>query len=126
MATLYIFYIKSNIRLLIFDFLFTGRSHDRHFKLFRLGQKSSAGIKTFAESGKTDTLEEQSQGEGGVYDEFTAPPVTSGVGRTETDFFVDGNHSKVNKTFVDCCAMGLLNKNNYSFILLIIKCFIIN
>ncbi|XP_056642503.1 spondin-2 [Diorhabda sublineata] len=72
-----------------------GRSHDKSFTLFRLGQKSSAGIKEFAETGRSELLEEQSQGEGGVYDEFNAPPIPSGVGRTETEFFVDGNHSKV-------------------------------
>ncbi|KAJ8918015.1 hypothetical protein NQ315_011468, partial [Exocentrus adspersus] len=71
------------------------RSHDKSFILFRLGQKSSAGVKAFAETGRSDVLEEQSQGEGGIYDEFNAPPITSGVGRTEAEFFVDGNHSRV-------------------------------
>ncbi|XP_018565366.1 spondin-2 [Anoplophora glabripennis] len=72
-----------------------GRSHDKSFTLFRLGQKSSAGVKSFAETGRSDLLEEQSQGEGGIYDEFNAPPIISGVGRTEAEFFVDGNHSRV-------------------------------
>lgn len=72
-----------------------GRSHDKSFKLFRLGQRSSAGVKVFAETGRSDVLEEQSQGEGGIYDEFNAPPITMGVGRTEAEFFVDGNHSRV-------------------------------
>ncbi|CAH1155035.1 unnamed protein product [Phaedon cochleariae] len=49
----------------------------------------------FVETGRSDVLEEQSQGEGGVYDEFNAPPVPTGAGRTEAEFFVDGNHSKV-------------------------------
>lgn len=75
--------------------LFTGRSHDKSFTLFRLGQKSSVGVRSFAETGRSDLLEEQSQGEGGIYDEFNAPPITSGVGRTEAEFFVDGNHSRV-------------------------------
>lgn len=44
-------------------------------------------------------LEQQSQGEDGVYDEFNAPPITSGVGRTEAEFFVDGNHSRVCRTY---------------------------
>ena len=53
-------------------------------------------MKAFAETGRSDVLEEQSQGEGGIYDEFNAPPITTGVGRTEAEFFVDGNHSRVN------------------------------
>lgn len=72
-----------------------GRSHDKSFTLFRLGKKSSPGVKAFAETGRSDMLEEQSQGEGGIYDEFNAPPILSGVGRTEAEFFVDGNHSRV-------------------------------
>lgn len=80
--------------ILIFS-LVSGRSHDKTFTMFRLGQKSSAGVKAFAETGRTDLLEQQSQGEDGVYDEFNAPPITTGVGRTEAEFFVDGNHSRV-------------------------------
>ncbi|KAF7278441.1 hypothetical protein GWI33_008403 [Rhynchophorus ferrugineus] len=72
-----------------------GRSHDKSYVLFRLGKKSSAGVKAFAETGRSDLLEQHGQGDGGVYDEFNAPPITSGVGRTEAEFFVDGNHSKV-------------------------------
>ncbi|KAL3278678.1 hypothetical protein HHI36_016215, partial [Cryptolaemus montrouzieri] len=72
-----------------------GRSHDKSFTLFRLGQKSSPGVKTFAETGRSDLLEQQSQGEGGIYDEFNAPSIPQGVGRTEAEFFVDGNHSRV-------------------------------
>lgn len=57
--------------------------------------KSSAGVKAFAETGRSDLMEGQSQGDGGVYDEFNAPPINVGVGRTEAEFFVDGNHSRV-------------------------------
>ena len=49
----------------------------------------------FAEDGRSDTLDAQSQGEGGVYDEFNAPPIFTGQGKTEAEFFVDGNHSRV-------------------------------
>lgn len=72
-----------------------GRSHNGSYVLFRLGRKASAGLKIFAEDGASDALDAQSQGEGGVYDEFNAPPITSGEGRTEAEFFVDGNHSRV-------------------------------
>ncbi|GFG41022.1 hypothetical protein Cfor_06792, partial [Coptotermes formosanus] len=71
------------------------RSHNKSFVLFRLGTRASSGVKTFAETGRTDVLEEQTQGEGGVYDEFNAPPISTGAGRTEAEFFVDGNHSRV-------------------------------
>ncbi|KAH1012368.1 hypothetical protein HUJ05_011539 [Dendroctonus ponderosae] len=73
----------------------SGKSHDKSFILFRLGMKSSAGVKAFAETGRSDLMEGQSQGDGGVYDEFNAPPINIGVGRTEAEFFVDGNHSRV-------------------------------
>jgi len=72
-----------------------GRSHDKSYVLFRLGQMASEGLKVFAESGGSDTLDAQSQGEGGVYDEFNAPPITQGEGKSEAEFFVDGNHSRV-------------------------------
>ena len=72
-----------------------GRSHDKSYVLFRMGQTASDGLKVFAESGRSDTLDAQSQGEGGVYDEFNAPPITLGEGRSEAEFFVDGNHSRV-------------------------------
>ncbi|XP_021913714.1 uncharacterized protein LOC110826907 [Zootermopsis nevadensis] len=75
--------------------LYGGRSHNKSFVLFRLGTRASNGVKTFAETGRTDVLEEQTQGEGGVYDEFNAPPISTGSGRTEAEFFVDGNHSRV-------------------------------
>lgn len=91
----------------------SGRSHDKSFTLFRLKTKSSAGVKAFAETGRTDVLEEQSQGEGGIYDEFNAPPIASGVGRTEAEFFVDGNHSRVSRFLVKSektdCTRGIVN-----------------
>lgn len=72
-----------------------GRSHDKSHVLFRVGELSSSGVKAFAETGHSDILDEQSQGEGGVYDEFIAPPIKTGAGRSEAEFFVDGNHSRV-------------------------------
>lgn len=59
-------------------------------------------MKAFAETARSDLLEQQSQGEGGIYDEFNAPPITSGVGRTEAEFFVDGNHSRVSSLGLNC------------------------
>jgi hypothetical protein len=79
----------------VFVYVCAGRSHNKSFVLFRLGTRASNGVKTFAVTGRTDVLEEQTQGEGGVYDEFNAPPIGMGAGRTEAEFFVDGNHSRV-------------------------------
>lgn len=76
-------------------FLLAGRSHDKSFSLFRIGESASDGLKLFCETGQTDGLEAQSQGAGGVYDEFGAPAISSGVGSSRTEFFVDGNHTKV-------------------------------
>lgn len=74
---------------------FTGRSHNKSYILYRLNHKATEGFKSFVENGRSDYLDTQSQGEGGIYDEFNAPPILSGEGRTETEFFVDGNHSRV-------------------------------
>lgn len=72
-----------------------GRSHNTSFTLYRIGQLANAALKSFAETGKSDDLDEQSQGANGVFDEFSAPAIPSSTGRTETEFFVDGNHSRV-------------------------------
>ncbi|XP_065210960.1 spondin-2 [Planococcus citri] len=72
-----------------------GRSHGKTYYLFRIGKKSSNGMKTFAETGKDDNLNNIGQGENDVYDVFNAPAITTGSGRTETQFMVDGNHSLV-------------------------------
>ncbi|XP_046643296.1 uncharacterized protein LOC124328524 isoform X3 [Daphnia pulicaria] len=72
-----------------------GRSHDSSYTLFRISQASTEGFKEFTETGRSDTLDAQSQGEGGIFDEFNAPPVTAGEGKTEAEFFVDSNHSRV-------------------------------
>nr|CAD7257081.1 unnamed protein product [Timema shepardi] len=74
--------------------LWLGRSHDGSFVLFRLGTRASSGVKLFAETGSADLLERLGQGDGGVMDEFLAPAVSAGGGRTEATFFVDGNHSR--------------------------------
>jgi len=91
--------LSSFDRIEIFPFVFsqtpTGRSHNSSFHLFRKNQKASEGLKNFAETGTSAVLDELSQGEGGIYDEFNAPLIPHGIGRTEAEFFVDGNHSRV-------------------------------
>ena len=59
-----------------------GRSHNKSYTLYQLNQKATEGLKLFAENGRSDYLDTQSQGEGG---------------KTEAEFFVDGNHSRVRK-----------------------------
>ncbi|KAK4321462.1 hypothetical protein Pmani_007722, partial [Petrolisthes manimaculis] len=72
------------------------RTHDPSFHLFRVGEEATEGLKRFAEKGETEGLETSSQGGGGgVLDDFSAPPIPKGVGVTKTQFFVDGNHSRV-------------------------------
>ncbi|XP_049872518.1 spondin-2 [Pectinophora gossypiella] len=68
-----------------------GASHDRAYTLFRLGRRVSPAVRQFAETGRSDAL-----GSGpGRLDMFDAPAITQGSGRTEAEFFVDGNHSRV-------------------------------
>lgn len=59
--------------------------------LFRLGRKVSSPVRQLAESGRSDALGSGS----GTFDVFGAPAIGQGAGRTEGQFFVDGNHSRV-------------------------------
>ncbi|KPI95849.1 Spondin-2 [Papilio xuthus] len=68
-----------------------GVSHNRQYVLFRLGRRVSPPVRQFAESGHSEGL---SSGPG-TMDVFTAPAISQGAGRTEAEFFVDGNHSRV-------------------------------
>ncbi|XP_054260849.1 spondin-2 isoform X2 [Macrosteles quadrilineatus] len=69
-----------------------GKSHGSSYSLFRLSQKASPGVKAFSETGRSDLLEAPGPG---VFDEFVAPAIPSGAGRTEAQFFLDGNNSRV-------------------------------
>ena len=88
-------------------FLVAGRSHDKSFALFHIGEAASDGLKLFCETGQTDDLEGQSQVAGGVYDGFSAPAISSGVGSSRTQFFVDGNHTKVGAPVVAVRFCGM-------------------
>ncbi|XP_073996424.1 spondin-2-like [Rhodnius prolixus] len=70
-----------------------GMSHDKKWSLFRVGSPVNNQVKTFAETGRWEVTE--GQGSPGLLDQFTGPPVPSGQGRTEAQFFLDGNHSMV-------------------------------
>ncbi|KAK8741129.1 hypothetical protein OTU49_002509, partial [Cherax quadricarinatus] len=72
-----------------------GLSHDKNYVLFRAGEVADNALKTFAETGRSDLIDQHAQGENGVLDAFNTPPITEGVGIAETHFFVDGNHSRV-------------------------------
>jgi len=74
-----------------------GRTHDSGFSLYRLGSFASPGLKKFAETGNSDIIDTFAQGRTGVCDAFTAAPILEGVGQAETQFFADGNHSKVSR-----------------------------
>ncbi|KAK9509472.1 hypothetical protein O3M35_006782 [Rhynocoris fuscipes] len=68
-------------------------SHEKTRTLFRIGSRVTSQVKTFAETGRWEVTE--GQGSPGLLDQFTGPPVPSGQGRTEAQFFLDGNHSLV-------------------------------
>ncbi|XP_034103911.1 uncharacterized protein LOC117567796 [Drosophila albomicans] len=99
-----------------------GRTHNANYALYHIGQPATAGVKQFAETGKTEQLDsnageqqqqtmqaagqahtqkqQPSQGfasgtERSVFDEFTMPAIQLGAGRSEAKVFVDSNHSLV-------------------------------
>lgn len=75
----------------------SGRSHDANFNLFSLGQPATPALKTFAETGRSDGLEQQSgaSAAGSVLDEFALPAIAAGTGRSEGRLFVDANRTLV-------------------------------
>ncbi|CAL8077806.1 unnamed protein product [Orchesella dallaii] len=72
-----------------------GRTHNSSYSLYRIGGMASQGLKRFAETSSSDVLDETAQGSTGVLDAFNGAPITAGVGLSETQFFVDGNHTMV-------------------------------
>ncbi|GFU57473.1 spondin-2 [Trichonephila clavipes] len=79
---------------------YLSRSHNSSGILWRLGKIASDSMKSFVETGKTDMLIRESvQQKKGVLSEFFAPPVTQGVGTTDSKFFVDASHDKVRFCF---------------------------
>ncbi|XP_022251715.1 spondin-2-like [Limulus polyphemus] len=73
-----------------------GCAHNDYFSLWTLGGVASDGLKMFVETGTSDDLiDGHSQGKEGVLDVFSAPAISTGVGETEVNVFLDGNHTKV-------------------------------
>lgn len=75
--------------------------------MFREGATASEAVRVFAKTGRSDKLDDGGGGgEGGneetVLDTFVAPSVASGAARTQTQFFVDGNHSRVSDCRTGC------------------------
>ena len=81
-----------------------GYSHSPDYSpLYSVGSIVSEGVREFAETGTTDTLEkevakdtiEKEAAGNNFLDAILAPPIEQGVGETSTNVFVDTNHTKV-------------------------------
>ncbi|XP_050543601.1 spondin-1 isoform X2 [Daktulosphaira vitifoliae] len=62
--------------------------------MFREGSPASEGVRMFAKTGRSDKLDDGG-GDEIILDTFTAPSALTGAARTQAQFFVDGNHSRV-------------------------------
>eukprot|EP00092_Neocalanus_flemingeri_P025712 GFUD01027876.1.p1 GENE.GFUD01027876.1~~GFUD01027876.1.p1 ORF type:complete len:470 (+),score=125.50 GFUD01027876.1:94-1503(+) len=62
--------------------------------LFSIGSAVSEGVRLFAETGATDTLDLEAANKT-FLDAIISPPIKQGVGETTTTIFVDTNHTKV-------------------------------
>jgi len=81
-----------------------GYSHSPDYSpLYSVGSIVSEGVREFAETGATDTLEKEVAKDtieketvgNNFLDAIIAPPIEQGVGETSTNVFVDTNHTKV-------------------------------
>eukprot|EP00092_Neocalanus_flemingeri_P019836 GFUD01021487.1.p1 GENE.GFUD01021487.1~~GFUD01021487.1.p1 ORF type:complete len:476 (+),score=137.91 GFUD01021487.1:85-1512(+) len=62
--------------------------------LFSIGSTVSEGVRQFAETGSTDTLDLEATNKT-FLDTIISPPIGQGEGETTTTIFVDTNHTKV-------------------------------
>lgn len=72
-----------------------GRAHSQYFVLWRKGTKASPALKKFVELGQSTLLEKQTQGKGGIVDDFSLPAISSGTGTASATFFLNSWHPKV-------------------------------
>ncbi|CAH1726796.1 spondin-2 isoform X1 [Aphis gossypii] len=83
-----------------------GRSHSRGYTMFREGTPASESVRMFAKTGRSDKLDDGSgesfngrngggDAEDTILNTFVAPSVSTGAAWTQSQFFVDGNHSRV-------------------------------
>ena len=71
-----------------------GYSHSSLSPLFSIGSTVSEGVRQFAETGATDTLDQEAANIS-FLDTIISPPIEQGVGETSTNIFVDTNHTMV-------------------------------
>lgn len=71
-----------------------GYVHSVPSPLFSLGSTISDGVRQFVETGSTDKLEIETSTMT-FLDAVLAPPITTGVGESNTTIFVDTNHTKI-------------------------------
>jgi len=71
-----------------------GFSHSSLSPLFSIGSTVSEGVRQFAETGATDTLDQEAANIT-FLDTIISPPIEQGVGETSTNIFVDTNHTMV-------------------------------
>eukprot|EP00090_Calanus_glacialis_P017072 TRINITY_DN26679_c0_g1_i1.p1 TRINITY_DN26679_c0_g1~~TRINITY_DN26679_c0_g1_i1.p1 ORF type:complete len:480 (+),score=134.20 TRINITY_DN26679_c0_g1_i1:27-1466(+) len=71
-----------------------GYSHSSRSPLFSIGSTVSEGVREFAETGSTDTLDQEAANIS-FLDTIISPPIEQGVGETSTNIFVDTNHTMV-------------------------------
>ena len=95
------YYIQANLTLFhyfqaIFTLLYSGYSHSSSSPLFSIGSTVSEGVRQFAETGATDTLNLEAANKT-FLDTIISPPIGQGVGETTTNIFVDTNHTKVSE-----------------------------
>ena len=72
----------------------SGYTHSSGSPLYNIGSTVSDGVREFAETGATDTLDKEAA-DNIFLDTIIAPPVEQGVGETSTNVFVDSNNTKV-------------------------------
>jgi hypothetical protein len=78
-------------KILVFPFIvFLGRTHNKNYTLFRLGQLASPGLKQFCNVGLSVVLENEPSEK---FDEFFIPHLKNATGKIDSKFFVKSNHT---------------------------------
>lgn len=74
--------------------IFSGRTHDSTYTLYRLGERLSSGAMQYVETGRTDSLDTGGDSTN-ILDVFGSPGIPQGEGTTVSRAFLDGNHTLV-------------------------------
>ncbi|KAJ0183459.1 hypothetical protein K1T71_001435 [Dendrolimus kikuchii] len=72
-----------------------GQSHNASYALYKVSEVARPSVRDFAQFGKLDTLVNEGDDDPKVYDQFSAPAIGKGFGKTENMVFVDGSHSMI-------------------------------